>query len=315
MSTRHTALQNAARWFDEGHFQAELARRVAYATASDAGGGTEPLAGYLSEAIQPGLQALGFECELLPNPAGGAGPLLVARRIEDPALPTVLTYGHGDVVNGQDSQWRAGLTPWTLTVEGDRWYGRGTADNKGQHTINLGALGHVIAARGGRLGYNVTVLLETGEEVGSPGLRELCEQERERLRADLLIACDGPRVHARQPTVFLGSRGIVNFRLRLRARERAYHSGNWGGLLRNPGTVLANAVACLVDAGFAPLQAATIFGLVGMLSIVGMLGAGGLVAACVQLKITSGGVFAVLGILILGAVLWLRIPERAPAAR
>ncbi|WP_342131612.1 M20 family metallopeptidase [Hydrogenophaga sp. OTU3427] len=248
MSTRHTALQNAARWFDEGHFQAELARRVAHATASDAGGGIEPLAGYLSEAIQPGLQALGFECELLPNPTGGAGPLLVARRIEDPALPTVLTYGHGDVVNGQDSQWRAGLTPWTLTVEGDRWYGRGTADNKGQHTINLGALAHVIAARGGRLGYNVTVLLETGEEVGSPGLRELCEQERERLRADLLIACDGPRVHARKPTVFLGSRGIVNFRLRLRARERAYHSGNWGGVLTNPGVVISHAVATLVDA-------------------------------------------------------------------
>jgi acetylornithine deacetylase/succinyl-diaminopimelate desuccinylase-like protein len=248
MSTRETALHNAARWFDDGHFQAELARRVAYATASDAGGPLEPLAGYLNEAILPGLQALGFDCEILPNPSAQAGPLLVARRIEDPALPTVLTYGHGDVVNGQDKLWREGLQPWALTIEGERWYGRGTADNKGQHTVNLGALAQVIAARGGRLGYNVTVLLETGEEVGSPGLRELCQQERERLRADLLIACDGPRVHAQRPTVFLGSRGVINFRLRLRARERAYHSGNWGGVLANPGTRVSHAVAALVDA-------------------------------------------------------------------
>ena len=55
-----------------------------------------------------------------------------------------------------------------LTVEGDRWYGRGTADNKGQHTASFSALRHVIEARGGRLGYNVTVLLEMGEEAGSP---------------------------------------------------------------------------------------------------------------------------------------------------
>jgi acetylornithine deacetylase/succinyl-diaminopimelate desuccinylase-like protein len=248
MSNREHALHNAARWFDEGHFRNELARRVASATASDTGGGIEPLAGYLRQAIMPGLQALGFDCAMLSNPVCGAGPLLVARRIEDSVLPTVLTYGHGDVVNGQDKLWREGLQPWVLTVEGERWYGRGTADNKGQHTINLGALAQVIAARGGRLGYNVTVLLETGEETGSPGLRELCQQERERLRADLLIACDGPRVHAQRPTVFLGSRGLVNFRLRLRARERAYHSGNWGGVLVNPATVVSHAVASLVDA-------------------------------------------------------------------
>ena len=50
--------------------------------------------------------------------------------VEDPALPTVLTYGHGDVVNGQDAQWREGRSPRELTIEGERWYGWGTADNK-----------------------------------------------------------------------------------------------------------------------------------------------------------------------------------------
>jgi len=46
-------------------------------------------------------------------------------------------------------------------LEQDRWYGRGTADNKGQHTINLAALEQVLRARGGRLGFNLTILIET----------------------------------------------------------------------------------------------------------------------------------------------------------
>ncbi|WP_445623354.1 M20/M25/M40 family metallo-hydrolase [Lactiplantibacillus plantarum] len=73
-------------------------------------------------------------------------------------------YAHGDVVRGYDEQWRDGLAPWRLTAEGDRWYGRGTADNKGQHTINLAALREVLRARDGRLGFNATWLIETGEE-------------------------------------------------------------------------------------------------------------------------------------------------------
>src|SRR5262249_15326684 len=110
-----------------------------------------------------------------------------------------------------------------------------------------GALGAAIETRGGRLGYNVTILLETGEEAGSPGLHEICAARKDDLAADVLLACDGPRVHATQPTLFLGSRGAVNFTLRLRARDKSYHSGNWGGVLANPGTVLAHALATLVD--------------------------------------------------------------------
>lgn len=244
---RPDCLAAAAAWFDDGHFFATLQRRVALRTESDTSTPGPALDAYLHDEITPALTALGFACDLVPNPAAGGGPFLIARRVEDAALPTVLSYGHGDVVSGQDSRWRAGLDPWTLTVEGERWYGRGTADNKGQHTVNLGALAQVIAARGGRLGYNVTLLLEMGEEAASPGLHALCESHRAQLQADVFIACDGPRVHAARPTLFLGSRGAVNFSLRLRARDKGYHSGNWGGVLLNPATVLAHAVASLVD--------------------------------------------------------------------
>jgi acetylornithine deacetylase/succinyl-diaminopimelate desuccinylase-like protein len=245
---RDQILDLARRWFDEGNYQSLLSRRVAMPTASDQPGNNEALRAYLQQEMAPDLTACGFECEIFDNPVTGAPPLMVARRVESEGLPCVMTYGHGDVINGQDAQWRSGLQPWQMSIEGDRWYGRGTADNKGQHTASLSALKQVIEARQGRLGYNVTVLLEMGEEAGSPGLREFCEQHRALLAADLLIACDGPRVHAQQPTVFLGSRGLVNFTLSLHSRDRAYHSGNWGGVLTNPGIRIAQAVATLTDA-------------------------------------------------------------------
>ena len=245
MTARDDAVQAALAWFDAGHFLTELSRRVALRTESQRSDSRDELLAYLQGEIGPTLAGLGFGWRLLDNPAGGV-PFLYAERHEDSDRPTILTYGHGDVVLGYDAQWRSGLSPWKVVVEGDRWYGRGTADNKGQHSLNLAALAQVLAARGS-LGFNVKVLLEMGEETGSPGLRALCEREHRTLAADVLIASDGPRLAADRPTLFLGSRGAFNFDLTVDLREGAHHSGNWGGLLANPGTILANAIACLVD--------------------------------------------------------------------
>jgi acetylornithine deacetylase/succinyl-diaminopimelate desuccinylase-like protein len=232
-------------WFDEGHLLDALRPRVARRTESQRADSLWDLISYLTAEIAPVLQSLGFMSRLVDNPSGGA-PFLIARRHEGDDLPTVLTYAHGDVAHGYDPQWRAGLSPWNIVVEGDRWYGRGTADNKGQHTINLAALAQVLAHKGA-LGFNVTLLMEMGEEVGSPGLRTVCERERAALAADVLIASDGPRLSSDRPTIFLGSRGAFNFELGIELRDGAHHSGNWGGLLANAGTVLANAIAQLVD--------------------------------------------------------------------
>jgi acetylornithine deacetylase/succinyl-diaminopimelate desuccinylase-like protein len=243
---RSHALANARDYIDSGSLLADLTRRVAYRTESQDDGSGPALRGYLAGEIAPTIERLGFKSRLLDNPVAGAGPMLVASRHEDDELPTVLVYGHGDVVRGYDDQWRRPLGPWKLTPEGDRWYGRGTADNKGQHTILLGALASAAAARDGKLGFNVKLLLETGEEVGSPGLHAVCKELRSELAADVLIASDGPRLSAQRPTIFLGSRGSINFTLALELREGGHHSGNWGGLLRNPASVLANAIATMI---------------------------------------------------------------------
>ncbi len=223
-----------------------LARRVALRTESQNAEGKPELLRYLADEIAPTLACLGFATHLWDNPVAGAPPFLFAERIEDPRLATVLMYGHGDVVLGHDAQWKQAVSPWVLEEHGGRWYGRGTADNKGQHSINLAALEQVLSTRGA-LNANVKWLFEMGEEIGSPGLRAICEQRRRELAADVLIASDGPRLRADRPTLFLGSRGCFNFTLDCTLREGAHHSGNWGGLLANPGTLLANAIASLVD--------------------------------------------------------------------
>jgi acetylornithine deacetylase/succinyl-diaminopimelate desuccinylase-like protein len=245
--TRAAALARAERHFDSGAFLADLARRVAVRTESQVAESRPHLASYLEREMRPALERLGFTVRIKPNPDAAGGPFLVAERIEDPALPTVLSYGHADVIRGQDAQWTAGKGPWTLAREGDRVYGRGTADNKGQHSILLASLAEVLAERG-RLGFNARVLLETGEEIGSPGLAAFCAAERASLAADLLLASDGPRLSPGRPTMFMGARGCMNFTLAVRLRQGGHHSGNWGGLLANPGIILANALAAIVDA-------------------------------------------------------------------
>jgi len=244
---RDTALAAAREHFDRGDFVRTLARRVAIRTESQNPESGPELGRYLVDEIAPSLAELGFASAVHDNPVPPYGPFLIARRDEGPALPTVLMYGHGDVIRGQEASWTRGAGPWVLQQDGDRLYGRGTADNKGQHSINIAALAQVLAVRGGRLGFNVVWLVETGEETGSPGLAEICRAHRDELRADALIASDGPRLARDRPTVYLGTRGVANFDLSLVLREGAHHSGNWGGLLRNPGTVLANAIASLVD--------------------------------------------------------------------
>jgi len=244
--SRAKAVAAIERYFDEGRFLADLARRVAIPTESQNPARAGALNDYLENEMAESLERMGFTCRILPNPSAKYGPFLVAERIEDAKLPTVLTYGHGDVIRGQDEQWRPGLAPWKVSVDKDSIYGRGTADNKGQHTINLAAVETVLKTRG-RLGFNLKVLIETGEEVGSPGLKAFCEQHKEALRADVFIASDGPRLQPGRPTIFLGSRGAFNFDMVADFRPGGHHSGNWGGLLANPGIVLAHAIASITD--------------------------------------------------------------------
>ena len=246
--TREAVIQNLEAYFDDGGFWDDLERRVAIKSCSQDEEFRPELYRYLKDEMIPWLEAHGFENEVFENPIEGMQPILVATRHEGDGLPTLMTYGHGDVVRGYDEQWRDGIGPWEMKKEGEKWYGRGTADNKGQHTINLQALKACMEARGGKLGYNVVALIETGEETASPGLREFCRENKHLFPADVFIASDGPRIRADRPTLYFGSRGVFNFTMSLKFRDGGHHSGNWGGLLSNPGIRLSHAIATIVDA-------------------------------------------------------------------
>jgi acetylornithine deacetylase/succinyl-diaminopimelate desuccinylase-like protein len=240
--SREAAIAHAEKYFDSGEFKRDLARRVAIPTESQNPERAEAMVRYIDE-MRSAFEALGFACKVLTHPRA-KGPFLYAERIEGEGLLTVLGYGHGDVIRGLEAGWDRGLNPWELTEVDGRYYGRGTADNKGQHTMNLAAQAAVIATRG-RLGFNAKWLIEMGEEVGSPGLREVCAEHRELLKSDVLIGSDGPRLAIDKPIVSLGTRGAMNIDLEIVARAGGHHSGNWGGLLSSPAIQMAHALASI----------------------------------------------------------------------
>jgi len=86
-----------------------------------------------------------------------------------------------------------------------------------------------------------------GEEAGSPGLREIITANKNKFAADVFIGSDGPRVNPDTPTLTLGSRGAINFDLKVSLREGAHHSGNWGGLIADPAIILSSALASITN--------------------------------------------------------------------
>jgi acetylornithine deacetylase/succinyl-diaminopimelate desuccinylase-like protein len=240
ISARDTAITLARAIAEDDAFRAALADLIAFPT--DSKREDAPLHAYLAHVAQ-GFAAMGFETQ---GYTADGRPFLIASRIEDASRPTILGYAHGDTVPGMEGQWAEGRDPWALTEDAGtgRWYGRGIADNKGQMLVNMTALQAVLTARGS-LGFNTHILIEMGEEIGSPGLRKVCERLKDRLKVDLLIASDGPRVDADRPTIFLGARGGATFRLRIKRRDGGRHSGNFGGALKNPAMELAHALSTI----------------------------------------------------------------------
>ncbi|WP_205836848.1 M20 family metallopeptidase [Neorhizobium alkalisoli] len=245
LPSRQATIDKAAGFVDDGSFEAALRERIAIPSVSRAAANRPDLWRYITKDMQPFFQRLGFTTKIYENEAA-PGPFLLAERIENPSYTTILQYGHGDVVAGLEGQWDEGLSPFEMTEKNGAWYGRGTADNKGQHTVNLAAIEALLAVRGS-LGFNLKYLIEMGEESGSLGLEEICAAHADELKADVFIASDGPRLALDRPTIFLGARGGISFHLEINARETFQHSGNWGGILSDPGIELCHAIATLVD--------------------------------------------------------------------
>ena len=130
--TRTAAIERALEYFDGGRYTDDLARRVATPTESQNPECLPDLYRYLTDEMQTAFEAMGYSCRIYDNPLKGQSSVLLATRHEGDGLPTVLGYGHGDVIRGYEEQWYEGLSPWRIEERGDKVYGRGTADNKGR---------------------------------------------------------------------------------------------------------------------------------------------------------------------------------------
>ena len=125
MNTRDQAIAAATDDFDQGRYTGKLAELVACPTESQDSARAPELARYCRALIAPMLEAMGHRVAYYENPIPGGPPFLIGTRTEDAALPTILTYGHGDVVLAHAHQWSNGRDPWRLTPEGEKLYGRG----------------------------------------------------------------------------------------------------------------------------------------------------------------------------------------------
>ncbi len=223
--------------------------------------------------LQERFTALGFATQLLEDSltAPGANPIVFAERRVPGSHPTVLFYLHYDTQpTGGKGDWQStggepfaprlvsgafdGATATTLhaatldaaAIAAARLYGRGVADDKAPIVMHLMALAPWLktpaAAR-----LNLKFILDGEEEAGSPHIEATLARSRALLQADLLVLCDGPMDALGRPSVYLGTRGDMHMRLRVRTATLSGHSGNYG-LLPNAAFRLAALLASMKDA-------------------------------------------------------------------
>ena len=206
--------------------------------------GTDPEQTRLcAEAIRDKMKAMGIPAQILETINN---PVIYA---ELPAsrenMPTVLFYGHYDVQPARDLElWNS--EPFVPEIRNGRIYGRGVADNKGQFLTQLLAI-EAYLKQTGEVPVNVKVILDGEEEIGSKGLADFAAKNKELLKADLVYTSDGGTQNPEIPTINFGVRGVMNFDLTLETASTDNHSGNKGGVTRNPAWDMVQLLSKMID--------------------------------------------------------------------
>lgn len=172
-------------------------------------------------------------------------PIVYAERIEDPALPTVLVYGHYDVQPPDPLElWES--PPFEPVEKNGALYARGASDDKGQAFMHVKAA-EAYLQTGGRLPVNLKLMIEGEEESGSVNLVPFIEQHRDLLAADIVLISDTSLFAPGVPSIAYGLRGLAYVEVTLTGPTRDLHSGVYGGAVENPINALARMIAGLHD--------------------------------------------------------------------
>ena len=190
------------------------------------------------------LTASGAENAELIDTTGN--PLVYAEKSIDPSKKTVLVYGHYDVMPVTPLElWNT--EPFEPVIKDGKIWARGADDDKGQSFMQAKAFETMMAL--GTLPCNVKFLLEGEEEIGSPALKQWIKkpENKEKLKADIILVSDTDMVSAEVPSVTTGLRGLVKFEMRVTGPDHDLHSGDFGGTVSNPVNVLSWMIGTVLD--------------------------------------------------------------------
>ncbi len=187
------------------------------------------------------LKAGADKAEVLPS---DGNPVVYGEKIIDPALPTVLVYGHYDVMPVDPIElWDS--PPFEPEIRDGKIWARGADDDKGQAFMHAKAFETLVKTNS--LPCNVKFMIEGEEEIGSPNLGKWCEQNKEMLKADVILVSDTSMIGPDVPSITTGLRGLAYWQVEVTGPNRDLHSGLFGGAVANPINVLADLIAKMTD--------------------------------------------------------------------
>lgn len=171
-------------------------------------------------------------------------PVVFGEKIVDPKLPTVLVYGHMDVMPVEPlNLWDS--APFEPVIQGGKIWGRGADDDKGQSFMHAKAFEYLVHSE--ELKRNVKFIIEGEEEIGSPSLPAFIDEHKEMLAADIILVSDTSMLSADTPSLTTGLRGLSYWELEVTGPNVDLHSGLFGGAVANPINELCKLIAQLQD--------------------------------------------------------------------
>ena len=195
-----------------------------------------------AETVADFLKTAGADNVILEETAGY--PIVYGEKIIDRNLPTVLVYGHYDVQPSvPDELWDT--PPFEPTIKNDKIYARGACDDKGQMFMHVKAFESMMQTN--ELACNVKFMIEGEEEVGSSNLDTYCKNNKEKLKADVILISDTSMLANDMPSIDVGLRGLSYVEVEVTGPNIDLHSGVYGGAVANPINVLCDMIAGMKD--------------------------------------------------------------------
>lgn len=195
-----------------------------------------------AEWLKGQMTSVGIDTKILPT---GGHPVVYGEKITDPKNITVLYYGHYDVQPGEPFElWKT--NPFEPIIEGEYILARGATDDKGQLWTHVKAL-EAYTATDTPLPINVKLLIEGEEEAGSENLEKFVKDNRDLLKADIIVVSDGSQFDKNKPAVNFGLRGLAYVEVKVTGPDRDVHSGSFGGSIANPINILGKIIGQLID--------------------------------------------------------------------